>query len=144
MGVLLARSSRTLCGLPSLSHDAPKKAQFLPPCCSKYFCLSQLGDFFGCVRRAHCRRQMKMALSTREKTRLLTTADDNWTIGPASYFGIEPLNQIGGRHIQRSLDVSAGYHPERSCYSFWTASHCSRWRIAGSNGDDAFLLPSGL
>ena len=48
MGVLLASSNRTLCGLPSLSHDSPKKAQFLPPCCSKYFCLSHLGDFVGC------------------------------------------------------------------------------------------------
>jgi|HubBroStandDraft_2_1064218.scaffolds.fasta_scaffold70455_1 hypothetical protein len=59
MGVLLASSNRTLCGLPSLSHDSPK-AQFLPPCCSKYFCLSHLGDFVGCLRRAHCHRRMKM------------------------------------------------------------------------------------
>src|ERR1700719_4705283 len=47
MGVLLARSSRTLWGLPSWSHDSPKKTQFLPPCCSKYFRLSQQEDFFG-------------------------------------------------------------------------------------------------
>ena len=36
-----------MCGLPSLSHDSPKKTQFLPPCCSKYFRLSQQEDFFG-------------------------------------------------------------------------------------------------
>jgi hypothetical protein len=35
-----------LCGLPSSSHDSPKKAQFLPPRCSKYFCLSQAGGLF--------------------------------------------------------------------------------------------------
>ena len=28
-------------------------------------------------------------------------------IGPTSDFGVEPINQIGGRHTQRSFDVSA-------------------------------------
>src|SRR5216683_3003199 len=28
-------------------------------------------------------------------------------IGPTSYFGVEPTDQIGGRHAQRSFDVSA-------------------------------------
>jgi hypothetical protein len=27
-------------------------------------------------------------------------------IGPTSYFGVEPTNQIGGRHAQRSFDSS--------------------------------------
>src|ERR1700733_2735697 len=72
-GVLLARSSPTWCGLPSLSHDSPKKTQFLPPCCSKYFRLSQREGFFGCLRRAHCHRRWKIAWSTLEKMHLLTT-----------------------------------------------------------------------
>jgi hypothetical protein len=28
-------------------------------------------------------------------------------IGPTSYFGVEPMDQIGGRHAQRSFDVSS-------------------------------------
>ena len=28
-------------------------------------------------------------------------------VGPTSYFGVEPINQIGGGHAQRSFDVSA-------------------------------------
>src|SRR5882724_6749088 len=28
-------------------------------------------------------------------------------IGPTSYFGVEPMDQISGRHTQRSFDVSA-------------------------------------
>jgi hypothetical protein len=28
-------------------------------------------------------------------------------IGPTSYFGVEPMDQIGGRHSQRSFDISA-------------------------------------
>ncbi len=28
-------------------------------------------------------------------------------IGPTSYFGVEPMDQIGGRHAQRSFNISA-------------------------------------
>jgi hypothetical protein len=28
-------------------------------------------------------------------------------IGPSPYFGVEPTDQIGGGHAQRSLDISA-------------------------------------
>src|SRR5271165_555984 len=28
-------------------------------------------------------------------------------VGPTSYFGVEPINQIGGGHAQRSFDVAA-------------------------------------
>jgi hypothetical protein len=28
-------------------------------------------------------------------------------VGPTSYFGVEPMDQIGGGHAQRSFDVSA-------------------------------------
>src|SRR5207302_3343721 len=62
-----------LCGMPSSSYDSPKNVQSLCPCCSKYFCLSQPGYFLWCLRRAHCHRLMKIARSTRRKTRLLTT-----------------------------------------------------------------------
>ena len=35
------------------------------------------------------------------------THDVPMIIGPTSYFGVEPMDQIGRRHTQRSFDVSA-------------------------------------
>ena len=35
------------------------------------------------------------------------THDVPMIIGPTSYFGIEPVDQIGGRHAQRIFDVSS-------------------------------------
>ena len=112
-GADCASSNRTLRGCPSSSHVSPKKNQLRPRCRSKYFCLSQREDLYSGVFSGPIATDSRRLRDLRdENTRLLDHVP--MIVCPTSYFGVEFINQIGGRHAKRGFDRCFGYHPGRS------------------------------
>src|SRR6266853_4700684 len=102
MGVRLTSSKCTLRRLPSLSRASPKNLQLLCPCRSKYFRLSQPGDFLLVPSSGPLPQTYEDGVIHAMKNAF--THYMPVIVSPTPYFGVEPINQIGGRHAQRGFD----------------------------------------